>query len=132
MSLIFGSKRSREPEVFDPNPGNTDCMPARPYRVLHADLLFFSDPQCRSRVEGACLVVLDSEDPMQQHQVRECMPTRKRYKAGQLVEWDLNNKKIWPSSWYINPETGAGEMAWTQAAEFVGRVVTAGKSGIPK
>jgi hypothetical protein len=56
------------------------------------------------------------------------MPTRKKYKTGQLVEWDLNNKKIWPSSWYINPATGATEMAWTQAVEFVGRIVAAGRS----
>jgi hypothetical protein len=132
MSWIFIRKRSGESEVFDPNPGSTMSMPARPYRVLYADLPFFSDPGCRSKVEGASLVVLDSEDPAQRHQVRECMPTRKKYKAGQLVEWDLNNKRIWSSGWYIHPETGKTDRAWTQAAEFVGRVVIAGGSGTSK
>ena len=132
MSLIFGRKKSPESEVFDPNPGSTDLMPARPYRVLHADLPFCSDPECRSTVEGARLVVLCSEDPRQRHQVRECMPTRKKYQSGQLVEWGLNNKKIWQSGWYVNPETGAIEKAWTQAVEFAGSVVTAAQAKAPQ
>jgi hypothetical protein len=130
MSLIFG--RKKPVEIFDPNPGSTDRLPARPYRVLYAGLPFCSDPECRSVIEGACLVVLGSEDPKQQHQVRECMPTRKKYEAGQLVDWSLDNKRIWQSSWYKNPETGASEIAWTQAVEFVGKIVTATRLKAPQ
>jgi len=68
-------------------------------------------------------VILQSEDPKQQHQIRECIPTRKRYKAGELVNWELDNKRIWQNCWYINPETGAAEKAWVQAVEFTGKVV---------
>ncbi len=123
MPLFFGRKKSHRSELFDPNPGTVDTMPARPYRVLHADLPFYSDPECRFRVQGATLVVLRSEDCKQNHQVTECMPTRKKYQPGQLVEWDLNNKMIWQNNWYRNPETGAPELAWVQAVEFIGRVV---------
>ena len=111
------------PEEFDSNPGSIDWMPARPYRVLYADLPFYSDAECKSQTEGVHMIIIKSEDPKQTHQVRECMPTRKSYKAGQLVQWDLNPKQIWQSSWYKNPETGKIEEAWVQAVEFIGKIV---------
>jgi|WetSurMetagenome_2_1015567.scaffolds.fasta_scaffold192335_2 hypothetical protein len=124
MALLSGRKKSEVvEEVFDPNPEIVNTMPARPYRVLYADLAFYSDPECKGKVDDARLVVLRSEDPKQQHQVQECVPARKKYKVGQLVDWNLNNKRIWQNNWYINPETGKAEMAWVQAVEFTGNVV---------
>ena len=125
MAWLFGRKRRETVEVFDQNPGTIDKMPARPYRVLHADLPFYSDPECKTKVRDANLIVLESEDPKQQHSVRECMPTRKKYESGQLVQWDLNNKKVWQNCWYENPESGAAEMVWVQAVEFIGKIVNA-------
>jgi hypothetical protein len=124
MALFFGRKKPEATVTFDPNPGTRDTMPERPYRVLYADLDFFSDPECKAKVEGACLVVLQSEDPKQKHQIQECMPTRKKYQVGQLVEWDLDNKRILQNCWYRNPQTGKAEKAWVQAVEFIGRVVS--------
>ena len=126
MALFRGRKRSDMNEVFDPNPEVLHTMPARPYRVLHADLAFYSDPECKRQVNDARLVVLRSEDPRQQHQVQDCLPTRKKYEVGQIVDWDLNNKRIWQDNWYINPETGKAEVAWVQAVEFTGRVIKVG------
>ena len=123
MALHSGRKKSEVAEVFDPNPETTHTMPARPYRVLYADLPFYSDSECKGQVDNARLVVLRSEDPKQQHQVQECVPARKKYQAGQLVGWNLNNKQIWQNNWYINPETGKPEMAWIQAVEFTGKIV---------
>lgn len=111
--------------AFNPNPGTVDRMPVRPYRILHADLPFCSDPECKNRVAGASLIVLRSEDPKQTHQVVECLPTRRKYQAGQLVKWDLDKDVVWQESWYRNPETGATEKAWTQCVEFTGKVVMA-------
>ena len=125
MALLFGRKRTQIEEVFNPDPGITDEMPARPYRILRANLALYSDPECKTKVEDVNLIVLESEDPKQQHSVQECMPTRKKYETGQLVQWDLNNKKVWQSCWYRNPESGATEMAWVQAVEFIGKVVRA-------
>lgn len=129
MALFFGRKKSEATEVFDPNPGSRDDMPARPYRVLYADLDFYSDPECRTKIEGARLIVIQSEDSKQKHQIQECMPARKKYRVGQLVEWDINNKRIYQENWYRNPETGKTEKAWIQSVEFVGRVV-ANKSAL--
>ena len=126
MARLFGGKRTQMEEVLNPDPGVTEEMPARPYRVLRANLPLYSDSECKMRVEDASLIVLESEDPKQQHSVRECMPTRKKYVTGQLVQWNLNNKKVWQNCWYRNPESGAAEMAWVQAVEFIGKVIHAG------
>ena len=125
MSLLYGRRRAKVAEVFDPNPEVIDRMPERPYRVLQAALPLYADMECKKRIEGANLVVLCSEDPRQRHQVQECMPTRKNYRVGQLVQWDLDNKQIWQNCWYRNPATGAIEMAWTQSVEFIGKIVAA-------
>jgi hypothetical protein len=124
MSWLSGRNRSDADEIIDPNPGSIEWMPARPYRVLHTNLSIYSDPLCTSKIEDAHLIVLKSEDPKSQISIQECMPTRKKYRVGQLVQWDLNNKKVWQNCWYKNPETGAVEMAWTHAVEFIGKVVT--------
>jgi hypothetical protein len=125
MSLFAGRKKDSEVEAFNPDPGIAERMPVRPYRVLYADLPFCSDPECKSKVEGACLIVLKSEDPRQKQQVQECMPTRKKYQGGRLVQWEINPKKMWPECWYKNPETGKIEKAWIQCVEFIGKVVKA-------
>ena len=133
MSLIravFQRRKSAEP-VFDPNPPETDVVPLRPYRVLHADLPFFSDPDCRIEVPGARLIVVQSEDPAQAQHPIEALPVRKRYRKNQIVHWEFNNKKMWDAAWYVNPETGAKERAWRGAVEFVGQVVRRPAGGVP-
>jgi hypothetical protein len=110
-------------EVFDTNPGFAAAMPARPYRVLVVDVPFFSDPECKSQIDNAKLVLLKSEDPKQKHQVEEWMPTRMKYQANQLVQWDLNNKQIWQECWFKNPQSGKIEKAFIQAVEFCGKIV---------
>lgn len=120
LSLLFGRKQQ---EVFDPNPGETREMPARPYRVLHAGLPFYSDAECRAEIKEARLLVLNCEDPNQKHQTVECMPSRKRYSQGQVVQWELDKEQVWDAAWYLNPDTGKNEKAWARAVEFVGRIV---------
>lgn len=124
MSLLglFSGRRKQE-EVFDPDPGETREMPARPYKVLHADLPFYSDAECSMEVKGARLLVLQSEDPKQEHKTVECIPAMKRYFQGQIVQWELNGKHIWGAAWYLNPDTGKKENAWVRAVEFEGKVV---------
>jgi hypothetical protein len=121
LGTLFG--RRKQEEVFDPNPGVTSTMPARPYRILHTNLPFYSDAECRNEVKGARLLVLRCEDPRQPQQVVECMPTTKTYSPGLIVAWDLNNKAIWDTAYYKDPETGKPGQAWSRAVEFVGPLV---------
>jgi len=117
-------RRPNELPPDNPEPEETTSMPARPYRVLHADLPFYSDSKCEKEVQGARLVVLRCEDPEQNQKTIECMPVVKKYRQGQIVSWDLNNKRMWEHSWYRNPDSGEVERAWAQAVEFTGKVVT--------
>jgi hypothetical protein len=118
-------RREKELPPDNPEPEETTSMPARPYRVLHADLPFYSDSKCEKEVQGARLVVLRCEDPEQKQKTIECMPVVKKYQQGQIVTWDLNNKKLWELSWYKNPDSGEVERAWTQSVEFTGKIVRA-------
>ncbi len=121
LSALF--RRRQQPEVFDPNPATATEMPVRPYRVLHAGIPFYSDPDCRMQVQGATLLILRSDDPRQKHHPVECVPTRRNYRTGDIVQWDINNKQQWTDGWYRNPETGNSEKAFMRSVEFSGKVV---------
>jgi hypothetical protein len=125
MSLLRSIIQRKKPEVFNPIPDEIRKMPARPFRVMHADLPFYSDARCQNEIPNARLVILQCVDTIQKRTDVECMPSRKRYQRGQTVSWDLNNKLIWQSAWYRNPDTAQIEKAWTQSVEFVGKVVAA-------
>ena len=108
---------------FDPNPAQTNELPALPYRVLYANIPIYSDPECRQQVTDGTILILQSLDPDDPIQELDIAPTRKNYRAGQIVAWDLNNKKLWEKAWYRNPESGEIEQAWTFHVEFIGPVV---------
>lgn len=123
--LLFRRKKGA---VFSPLPDITHEMPERPYLVLQADQRFFADPNCKIEVADARLVTLRCEDPRQKHKTIENMPTRKNYQEGQLVTWEIYNKKVWEACWYRSPETGKIEKAWSHAVEFTGKVIVAGRA----
>ena len=125
MSLLRSIIQRKKPQVFDPIPDEISQMPVRPFRVIHADLPFYSDANCQNQIPNARLVILQCVDTIQKRNDADCMPSRKRYKQGQIVSWDLNNKMIWQSAWYRNPETAQIEKAWAQSVEFIGKVVAA-------
>jgi len=109
---------------FDPNPGQTDELPALPHRVLYANIPFYADPECKQQVTDGTILILQSLDPDDPIQELDVAPTRKNYQAGQIVVWDLNNKKLWEKAWYRNPESGRIEQAWSFHVEFMGKVVS--------
>ena len=125
MSILGALFRNRKAaaQEWDPRPDEVHEMPARPYRALYADLPFYSDPECTREVKDSRLVVLRCEDPRQQDHPVECMPTRKKYPAGVLLRWEINHKRQWDNAWYVNPETGQKEKAWSRAVEFLGPLV---------
>jgi hypothetical protein len=121
LSALF--RRRQQPEVFDPNPETVSRMPVRPYSIIKAGVPFYSDPECRVQVAGANLLILRCDDPVQNHHPVECVPTRKNYRTGDTVTWDINYKQQWTESWFVHPETGSKDRAWLRAVEFNGKVV---------
>ncbi len=122
LLAVLPGRKNQEPE-FDPNPIEIHEMPIRPYMVLYNPVPFYADPECQIEVRGARLVVLRSDDPRQSHHPIECMPTRKNYAKGQTLLWDINPKLQWEEAWYVNPDTGDKERAWSRAVEFIGKLV---------
>lgn len=104
-------------------PEETDQMPVVPYRVLYTDLPVFSDPECRNRIPDANIAVLLPLDPDDQILELDVVPTRVSYQPGQIITWELNNKRTWEAGWYRNPDTGQVEQAWTMHVEFVGELI---------
>lgn len=111
--------------MADPSnvPQYTKEMPTVPYRVLYAGLPFYSDPECKSQVPGANLVVLQALDPDDPGQELDIVPALMPYTAGQIVTWELNNKRLWEKCWFRNPESGEVQQAWSFHVEFIGLVV---------
>ena len=104
-------------------PEETDQMPIVPYRALYTDLPVFSDAECRNRIPDTRIVILLPLDPDDQILELDVVPTRYSYQPGQIITWELNNKRTWEAGWYRNPDTGQVEQAWTMHVEFIGEVV---------
>ena len=110
------------PTQRDPN--ESDEMPQVPYRVLYANIPFYSDSECKQEVAEGRIAVLEALDPDDEFLELDVVPTLNRYEPGRLVRWTLNNKKLWEESWYKNPENGQIERAWTTHVEFNGEVLS--------
>ena len=104
-------------------PEETGEMPVVPYRVLYTDLPAFSDPECRNRISDAHIVVLLPLDPDDQILELDIVPTRVSYQPGQIITWELNNKRTWEAGWYRNPDNGQVERAWSMHVEFTGKLI---------
>ncbi len=106
------------------DPEQSDEMPVVPYRVLYADIPFYSDVEYKEEVATAKISILEALDPDDEFKELDVVPSLNRYEPGQLVQWTLNNQKLWEESWYKNPETGQIERAWTIHVEFIGQVLS--------
>lgn len=109
-------------EPYNPNPETTDYLPVVPFRVTHAGLPFYTDPECRTEVQEARIYILEPLDPDDTVFEPEIVPSRKIYPQGALVTWSLE-KKLWETCWFKDPETGEIRQAWTAHAEFAGRLI---------
>ncbi len=108
---------------LDRDPGVTDATPIVPYRVLHAEIPFYSDPECTQEVPEARIAILEMLDPDDTLGELDVVPSRKKYEPGQLVRWSLNNKTGWEESWYRPPEKSEIERAWVYHVEFIGQLL---------
>ena len=111
-------------DIFEPEPEERDDLPLVPYRILHTEIPFFADAECRTPVEGATIAILKPLDPSHQMGGLDVVPVRKNYVAGQLVGWLLDHKQVWEKSWYRDPENGQIQQAWNTHVEFIGPVIS--------
>ena len=120
-----GSKSKEGPNCADGmSSQETNQLPVVPYRVLYAEIPFYSDSECRDQVPDARVVILKALDPDNSYVEPDVVPTLKKYKTGQLLDWSLDNKRVWEECWYRNPETNKIEQAWTLHVEFIGKQIS--------
>lgn len=119
----MSEETSKSTAQLGARPEETDKMPIVPYRVLYTDLPVFSDRECHNRIPDTHIVVLLPLDPDDQILELDVVPTRYSYQPGQIITWELNNKRTWEAGWYRNPETGQVEQAWTMHVEFIGLTI---------
>ncbi len=115
---------SGNPSTGQIRPEETEDMPIVPYRVVHAGIPFYSDPDCKNEVSDGTIVIVESLDPDDPYPEMDIMPTHVQYSPGQLVDWNLNNKRQWEDNWFRHPETKNIERAWTLHVEFTGRLIS--------
>jgi hypothetical protein len=108
---------------LDRDPGVTDDTPIVPYRVVHAEIPFYSDPECTQEVPEAKITILEMLDPDDTLDELDVVPSRKKYEPGQFVQWTLNNKTGWEECWYRHPEKSEIERAWVYHVEFIGKLL---------
>ena len=110
-------EESRQPRI-------SDRVPFIPYKILAADLPFFTDSECRNEVPEVRLCILLPLDPDDALVVRDIVPTPFKYQAGDYVDWSLDSKTLWEECWYRDPNTSEIKKAWNFHVNFTGAVIS--------
>ena len=105
-------------------PATTEMVPLVPFRVIAADIPFFTDEKCENEVQDARIVIIQALDPEDQIQELDTLPSTQGYKPGQYVNLALEHKKIWDECWYRDPESGEITQAWKVHVNFTGEVIS--------
>ena len=99
-----------------------ESIPLESNTVHRTNLPFYSDPECVHLVSAATAIILETVSPGGSQKSYRVFPTtRSHFEIGQRVAWEWNPTKTWGPSWYKNPDTAVGTMAWHSCAEFIGR-----------
>jgi hypothetical protein len=98
-------------------------VPRAVHVVYATDLPIFADAEGRQErgdVRGLMLESTSRPDPATPE--RHVYPTtRTHFQQGKAVAWEWDLSKVWPESWYRDPDTNEIEYAWGEAGEFIGR-----------
>lgn len=102
--------------------GAIDRVPRELNEVYETEIPVFSDAEGTREREGVKAVMLrtTSTDRPDDATLRIYPTTRTHFRKGELVAWEWNMGSVWGESWYVHPDTGSIEYAWTSSAEFIG------------
>jgi len=90
--------------------------------VYHPGVDVYADPDCRSVREGVKAVILETtRSDVSGKTLRAFPTTRRHFQTGKQVAWEWSAAKVFPESWYRDPDTGEVKYGWTESMEFVGR-----------
>jgi hypothetical protein len=97
-------------------------MPKTKFVVSHPGVSVYADAEGNDERPGVKAVIVEKISSGGLVRTKHVLPTtRTHFREGMEVAWEWNNKAVWGESWYLDPETGKFEYAWTESMEFVGR-----------
>jgi hypothetical protein len=99
-----------------------DRVPREVNTVYATDVPLYSDPDGTHEREHVRAVVLRTfhTDTPNQSTLRVYPTTRTHFRQNEPVAWEWDTSRVWPESWYRNPDTDEIEYAFTSSGEFVG------------
>lgn len=99
-----------------------NAIPRTRHIVYEVNVPLFEDRACRNiRAEVTGVMLENVSADLTQKAISIFPTTRKHFKKGQLVTWEWNMNLVTDESWYRDPITKDAKLAWSQAAEFIGR-----------
>ena len=97
-------------------------LPRERHWVRYTDVPLYSDERCLHEMEGVRGVILTSKSPDGMTSSDQIFPsTATHFQEGKPVSWEWNLGRIWPETWYRDPDSNQIKPAWSSAGEFVGR-----------
>ena len=118
------SKEEKQVAGVD-EPDVVNEVPLVPFKVIRTGIRFYRDSDCQKPVEDARIMILQALDPEDPILELELVPTTLKYTEGDYVTMNLDTKRLWEESWYIDPSTGKIEKAWKIHVNFVGDRISA-------
>lgn len=112
---------SKEPTEDPKEPSVTDELPLVPFKVVATGIPFYRDSACKDVVIEAQIVVIKALDPEDQIQEYDLMPSTKTYTKGDYVSLSFDNKTLWDTCYFKDPESGEIQRAWRIHVNFIGQ-----------
>jgi hypothetical protein len=93
------------------------------HRVYKAGVDLFADRECRSLMADVKGVIIEKVGPRGNRIEARVLPTSnpEYYAEGNRVSWAWDVSKLWPTAYYVDPDTGEKRMAWESSSEFSGK-----------
>lgn len=98
------------------------AMPREINLVHDPAATLYHDEALSAAMEGVKGIVLETTAPGGATKSFRVFPTtRTNFKKGSQVAWEWNMENVTGPAWFRDPETGLSKVAWSSAAEFIGR-----------
>jgi hypothetical protein len=95
-------------------------IPRSVYKVLVTSVPLYRDITCRQRITEVDGVIIESISPEGARR-NSIYPAGRPFEVGEIVGWDWDSSQGVDDAYYVNPESGKAQLAWSGAAYFAGK-----------
>lgn len=102
--------------------GTLRAIPREINVVYHPGVEVYADAAGHTLREGVKAVILETtRSDGQSKSLRVFPTTRHHFQRGKRVAWEWSGARVFPESWYRDPDTGDVKYGWRESTEFIGR-----------